>query len=178
MTSRTVPLHLATFAIVTPNNNPLYVHSYTGVQDELRYHHIAHSALDIIEERESNVARKEDNFLGLLFSMDDLAVYGYRTASRLRIIVSLGLIDGIIKDSDVVTICRTIHQLYNTASANPFLLLNSNPTPKAEVISPLPPISDGALSLSTLPRPEDLRLSGKMKYGAERLGRLLNGGRS
>jgi hypothetical protein len=51
MTSRTVPLHLATFAIVTPNNNPLYVHSYTGVQDELRYHHIAHSALDIIEER-------------------------------------------------------------------------------------------------------------------------------
>jgi hypothetical protein len=30
--------------------------------------------------------------------------YGYRTASRLRIIVSLGLIDGIIKDSDVVTV--------------------------------------------------------------------------
>lgn len=51
MASRTVPLHLATFAIVTPHNSPLYVHSYTGVQDELRYHHIAHSALDIIEER-------------------------------------------------------------------------------------------------------------------------------
>src|SRR4051812_42191714 len=36
-TARTIPLHLAMFGIISPNNAPLYVHSYTGSQDELRY---------------------------------------------------------------------------------------------------------------------------------------------
>lgn len=49
--SRTVPLHLVTFAIIAPDNSPIYVHSYTGPQDELRYNQLAHSALDVVEER-------------------------------------------------------------------------------------------------------------------------------
>jgi hypothetical protein len=48
---RTIPLHLAMFGIISPSNAPLYVHSYTGPQDELRYHHLAHASLDIFEER-------------------------------------------------------------------------------------------------------------------------------
>lgn len=49
--ARPVPLQLVTFAILSPLNTPLYIHSYTGKQDEFRYIQIAHSALDIIEEK-------------------------------------------------------------------------------------------------------------------------------
>lgn len=49
--TRAIPLHLVTFAILSPLNTPLYIHSYTGKQDEFRYVQIAHSALDMIEEK-------------------------------------------------------------------------------------------------------------------------------
>lgn len=53
--ARPVPLQLVTFAILSPLNTPLYIHSYTGKQDEFRYVQIAHSALDIIEEKGERV---------------------------------------------------------------------------------------------------------------------------
>lgn len=53
--ARPVPLQLVTFAILSPLNTPLYTHSYTGKQDEFRYIQIAHSALDIIEEKGEQV---------------------------------------------------------------------------------------------------------------------------
>jgi len=46
-----VPLHLTSFAILSPQNAPLYVHSFTGKQDELRHYHLSHAALDVVEER-------------------------------------------------------------------------------------------------------------------------------
>lgn len=46
-----VPLHLTALAILSPNNSPLFVHSFTGKQDELRHYHLAHAAVDVIEER-------------------------------------------------------------------------------------------------------------------------------
>jgi hypothetical protein len=46
-----VPLHLTALAILSPNNAPLYVHSFTGPADELRHYHLAHAAVDVIEER-------------------------------------------------------------------------------------------------------------------------------
>lgn len=49
--TRAIPLHLVTFAILSPLNTPLYIHSYTGKEDEFRYVQIAHSALDMVEEK-------------------------------------------------------------------------------------------------------------------------------
>lgn len=46
-----LPLHLTSLAILSPSNAPLYVRSYTGPDDELRHYHLAHSAVDVIEER-------------------------------------------------------------------------------------------------------------------------------
>ncbi|KAJ9096773.1 hypothetical protein QFC21_005043 [Naganishia friedmannii] len=72
---RPIPLHLVTFAILSPSNTPLYIHSYTGKQDELRYVQLAHSALDIVEEKESmSDVRGLESYLGLLCVMDDLAM--------------------------------------------------------------------------------------------------------
>lgn len=46
-----VPLHLTALAILSPGNAPLYVRSFTGKEDELRHYHLAHAAVDVIEER-------------------------------------------------------------------------------------------------------------------------------
>jgi hypothetical protein len=46
-----VPLHLTSLAILAPNNSPLYIHAFTGKDDELRAYHLAHAAVDVIEER-------------------------------------------------------------------------------------------------------------------------------
>ena len=46
-----VPLQLTSLAILSPVNSPIYVHSFTGKTDELRHYHLAHAALDVVEER-------------------------------------------------------------------------------------------------------------------------------
>lgn len=51
-----VPLHLTSLAILAPSNAPLYVHSFTGKDDEMRAYHLAHAAVDVIEERSESSA--------------------------------------------------------------------------------------------------------------------------
>ena len=42
--------------------------------------------------------------MGLLYTMDDVAVYGYITASKMRIILALSLSDTVVKDAEVVNV--------------------------------------------------------------------------
>jgi hypothetical protein len=46
-----VPLHLTSLAILSPSNQPIFVHSFTAKSDELRHYHLSHAAVDVIEER-------------------------------------------------------------------------------------------------------------------------------
>jgi len=46
-----VPLHLTSLAILSPTNQPIFVHSFTAKSDELRHYHLSHAAVDVIEER-------------------------------------------------------------------------------------------------------------------------------
>jgi hypothetical protein len=57
--TQAVPLHLTSLAILAPNNAPLYVHSFTGKDDELRAYHLAHGAVDVIEERSEPRAQSQ-----------------------------------------------------------------------------------------------------------------------
>jgi hypothetical protein len=57
--TQAVPLHLTSLAILAPNNAPLYVHSVTGKDDELRAYHLAHGAVDVIEERSEPRAQSQ-----------------------------------------------------------------------------------------------------------------------
>ncbi len=45
-----------------------------------------------------------DCYLGLLFAMDDVAVYGYVTPTRIKIIIALELADAVVRDADVITV--------------------------------------------------------------------------
>ncbi|WWC61223.1 uncharacterized protein I303_103803 [Kwoniella dejecticola CBS 10117] len=121
------PLHLTSLTILSPTNSPLYVHSFTGPEDELRHYHLSHAAVDVIEERivmTSTPTKPAESYLGLLFCMEDMAFYGFQTTTKLRMVLSIALVDAMIKDADIVAIFRSVHNLLLTITTNPFLSLS------------------------------------------------------
>ncbi|KZT62251.1 Sedlin, partial [Calocera cornea HHB12733] len=109
-------------ALISPANAPIIVHGYRKHPSPLKYHFIAHTALDIIEER---LANGLDAYLGLLHTLEDQAVYGYVTPTRIRIVVSIALTDTLVRDADMITIFKSLHTAYARSLANPFLSANS-----------------------------------------------------
>lgn len=49
--------------------------------------------------------------------------YGFQTTTKLRLVLSVALVDAAIKDSDVVAVFRALHNLLLRVIANPFLSL-------------------------------------------------------
>ncbi|CAG8724469.1 14912_t:CDS:2, partial [Acaulospora morrowiae] len=87
---------------------------------DLKYHYIAHTSCDVIEERISTGPESADTYLGLLYAMEDLAVYGYLTNTRVKFVVVLSVPDAVIKNSDMKNIFRKIHTAYINQVCNPF----------------------------------------------------------
>ena len=44
-------LRLNAVAFVSPQNHPILIRTFVQGQDELKYHYIAHTSLDVIDER-------------------------------------------------------------------------------------------------------------------------------
>ncbi|CAO3702463.1 unnamed protein product [Rhizopus stolonifer] len=101
----------------------------------LKYHYIAHTFIDVIEERVSNGPKNLDLYLGLLYAMEDLAVYGYITNTRVKIIAVASVTDGIIRDADMKSLFRKIHQAYVTNVCNPFYNIDSQKSITSKVFS-------------------------------------------
>jgi len=82
-------MSLQSIAIVGKENNPILIRNYTKDQD-IRWHYVAHASLDIIEEKCKQMwhrsytltqafslvtsGREKDLYIGLLYSLEDLAV--------------------------------------------------------------------------------------------------------
>ncbi|RUS18797.1 trafficking protein particle complex subunit 2-like protein [Endogone sp. FLAS-F59071] len=71
MTSSTIEVNC--IAIIGKQNNPLYIKNFSATHPDLKYHYIAHTSIDVIEERVINI-KTPDVYLGLLYAMEDLAV--------------------------------------------------------------------------------------------------------
>lgn len=69
--------------------------------------------------------------------------YGFQTNTKLRIVLSVALVDAPIKDADIVAIFRVVHQLILQATHNPFISL-----PATFKATPAPPVPE-----STTPTP-------------------------
>ncbi|KAJ1311538.1 hypothetical protein OPQ81_010022 [Rhizoctonia solani] len=116
------------------NQAPVLVRTYTASKDaELKYHYVAHTSLDVIDERVAAI-KSGDCYLGLLHTMEDLAVYGYITPTRVKIILALALADYVVRDADVVNIFRTLHTAYAAALSNPFYRLSAQSDLKTPTI--------------------------------------------
>lgn len=93
-------------------NNPLLLQNYTSAPD-LSFHYIIHTVLDVIEERGmtpspphfhpqgSSSGNSTDAYLGLLYALEDTAVYGYVTSSKIKFIVALGMTEIAIRESEL-----------------------------------------------------------------------------
>lgn len=49
--------------------------------------------------------------------------YGFQTTTKLRLVLSVALVDAAIKDSDIVSVFRALHNLMLRVISNPFLSL-------------------------------------------------------
>ncbi|KAG9289799.1 hypothetical protein G9A89_015379 [Geosiphon pyriformis] len=107
-------------AVIGKQNNPIYVRNFSTIHSDLKYHYIAHTSCDVIEERVNAGPKTTDAYLGLLYAMEDLAVYGYLTNTRVKFIVVLAVPDAIIKDLDMKIIFYKIHTVYINQVCNPF----------------------------------------------------------
>ncbi|KAG0212831.1 hypothetical protein BGX28_005487 [Mortierella sp. GBA30] len=105
------------------SNNPLYIKNFNPSHADLKYHYIAHTSCDVMDERAAMKA--QDMYLGVLFSMEDLSVYGYMTNTKIKFITVLTVPDVIIKDLDMKNIFRRIHAAYVNHASNPFYEIDS-----------------------------------------------------
>jgi len=96
-------------------------------EDELKFHYVAHTALDVIEERLTSV-KSMDCFLGLLYVMEDasVAVYGYQTPSRVKLVLAIVQADTFNRDADIIMVFKAMHMAYQRTLCNPFLRLKSS----------------------------------------------------
>ncbi|KAF5331624.1 hypothetical protein D9611_007698 [Ephemerocybe angulata] len=120
-------LKLNAVAFISPQNHPILIRTFSK-QDEntIKYHYIAHTSLDIIEERANMTGKLGDCYLGLLYSMEDVAVYGYITPLKVKIVLALALSDAVVKDVEVIMLFKAMHMAYYSAISNPFLRLESS----------------------------------------------------
>ncbi|KAH8105985.1 trafficking protein particle complex 2 [Cristinia sonorae] len=120
------PLRLNAVAFVSAQNHPILIRTFSQPkQDELKYHYIAHTSLDVIDERitAAGATKSTGCYLGLLY-VEDVAVYGFMTPTKVKIIIALELSDNVVRDADVITIFKALHTAYRRSVANPFLRLN------------------------------------------------------
>mmetsp|Transcript_26080 Transcript_26080/g.59242 ORF Transcript_26080/g.59242 Transcript_26080/m.59242 type:complete len:161 (-) Transcript_26080:271-753(-) len=132
---------LASIAVLGKENNPLYIRAFgRGSKEEpsqdqlLRFHFVVHTALDFVEEKVTAqksagassgasgsggaASAKLDPYLGLLYPIEDLRVYGYSSTSKVKFIAVLD--DEEVKDAEMRAFFRRLHGLYVDTVANPF----------------------------------------------------------
>ncbi|KAG8788518.1 hypothetical protein FRC19_001908 [Serendipita sp. 401] len=115
-------LKMRAVAYISPQNFPMLVKSFgTKESEELKYHYIAHTSLDVIEERINADPKATECFLGLLYVLEDVCVYGYITPTRVKIVLAMDQVDDFLKDSDVILLFKALHTAYHDTLCNPFL---------------------------------------------------------
>ncbi|KAJ3288794.1 Trafficking protein particle complex subunit 2-like protein [Blyttiomyces sp. JEL0837] len=64
--------------------------------------------------------KNTDLYLGLLYAMADLAVYGYMTNTKVKFIVVITVAETSVKDIEMRNVFRRIHNAYVNLASNPF----------------------------------------------------------
>ncbi|KAJ7228684.1 Sedlin, N-terminal conserved region-domain-containing protein, partial [Mycena pura] len=114
-------------AFISPQNHPILIRTFTNREDNaIKYHYIAHTSLDVIEERVAAGGKSTECYLGLLYAMEDVAVYGYITPLKVKIVIALALSDSVVHDAEVNLIFKALHMAYYSAISNPFLKLEAS----------------------------------------------------
>ncbi|KAI9145278.1 Sedlin [Paraphysoderma sedebokerense] len=65
-------------------------------------------------------------YLGLLYTLEDFAIYGYLTNTKVKFIIVLTIGDTPIRESEIRTTFRRIHNEYMNLVMNPFFNSDSS----------------------------------------------------
>ena len=57
----------------------------------------------------AGAAKSTECYMNLLYTMEDVAVYGYITPLKVKIIIALALTDAVVRDADVLTVCVLLY---------------------------------------------------------------------
>lgn len=118
----TEPARVMCVAVVSRENRPLFLCCAEGAE-ELGFHHIVHSSLDIFEERRPGPAppgaAPQDPYLGLLQPAVDFRVYGYLTSTEAKLVAVLSD-GGDAREAELRQLFRRLHGLVIAALSNPF----------------------------------------------------------
>ncbi|KAL3900994.1 MAG: hypothetical protein SGCHY_000935 [Lobulomycetales sp.] len=133
-------MEIQCIAIIGPQNNLLFIKTFpasvaqpdAAAQQEAdrdtrrKFHFLCHTACDVFDTAvASATVAAGSGYLGLLYSLEDLAIFGYRTNTRAKLLIVTLVSDRIIKDADVVSKFKQIHTAYVRHIANPFTKPNS-----------------------------------------------------
>jgi trafficking protein particle complex subunit 2 len=59
----------------------------------------------IFNRRSAGASNKSTEcYLGLLYALEDVAVYGYITPLKVKIVLALGLTDSVVRDADITMV--------------------------------------------------------------------------
>ena len=47
-----------------------------------------------------------ESYLGFLYALEEVAVYGYVTPLKLKIVIALALTDAVVRDADIISVRR------------------------------------------------------------------------
>ncbi|RIA83791.1 Sedlin [Glomus cerebriforme] len=117
-------IKIQSIAIIGKQNNPLYIKNFSVFHPDLKYHYIAHTSCDVIDERVGAAGPEAaDTYLGLLYAMEDLDVYGYVTNTRVKFVVVLSVTNP-VKNTVMKNLFKKIHNVYINQVCNPFYNLD------------------------------------------------------
>lgn len=113
--------------------------------------------------------------------------YGFQTTTKLRMVLSISMVDAMIKDADIVAIFRSVHNLLLIACNNPFLSLppsfhaiSADKSADGEVQNLTNPTLPTSKMFATNPeeiKPIWLKQSRRFTEGIKAIGEMLSGGR-
>ena len=115
--------NLQALAVIGKHSNPLLIRNFAKEDrfPSLSLNYMLHTTLDIIDEK---MSKSSDPYLGLLYALEDVLVYGFRTPTNLKILLvftTSSLKESApLKDSELRPLFNRCHQAIVRALMNPF----------------------------------------------------------
>lgn len=112
-------------AVIGKENSPLYVWVGSG-REELHLHYLAHTGLDVIQEKVAAVSKTPGDtrelYLGLLYASEEYKVFGYTTNTRVKFVIITDAANTTLRDNEIRMMFRRLHNMYTNVVCNPFYI--------------------------------------------------------
>lgn len=114
-------------AVIAKENYPLLIKCRNEEGNDLKFHYIVHTSLDVVDEKISHVSKGSGTatdirefYLGLLYPTEDYKVYGYVTNTKIKFVIVVDPSNTQKRDNEIRSMFRKLHNAYTEVVCNPF----------------------------------------------------------